>query len=145
MAKSIKAIGSMIKSLGQSVGVVTHHFDITLDSGVKATASIKIDFTNTSDIDIKSMLASNRIISGQRTWRRMSLDEFNTDVNAQTFAASSIGQKVKTHEEKVVLLRSTMSSLGYDDEQIELACNHVDRFIDGLTKEYPNAAHELKE
>ena len=62
----------------------------------------------------------------------MSLDEFTSNIDKQTFAASSIGQKVKTHEEKVALLRDTMSSLDYDDEQIELACNNVDRFIDGL-------------
>ncbi len=128
------------KTLGQIIGVVRHNLDITLDNGTKTSASINIDFTSTSDNDIKSWLCSNRVISGQRAWRKMSLDEFETNINDGTFMASSIGQKVKTQAEKVALLRDTMSSLGYDDEQIELACNNVDRFVDGLTKEYPNSA-----
>lgn len=120
------------KTLGQIIGVVRHNLDITLDNGTKANAVVNIDFTSTNDSDIKSWLCSNRIISGQRAWRKMSLNEFNDIVDKQTFAASSIGQKVKTHEEKVALLRDTMSSLGYDEDQIELACNNVDRFIEGL-------------
>ena len=122
------------KTLGQLIGVVKHNLDITLDNGTKANAQVHIDFTSATDIDIKSWLCSNRVISGQRAWRKMSLDEFEHNVNDATFMASAIGQKVKTHAEKVTLLRDTMSSLGYDEEQIELACNNVDRFIDGLQK-----------
>ena len=133
------------KTLGQQIGVVQHNLDITLDNGTKTSASVKIDFTSTNDNDIKSWLCSNRVISGQRAWRKMSLDEFASNINKQTFAASAIGQKVKTHAEKVALLRDTMSSLGYDEEQITLACNHVDRFIEGLSKEYPQStARKLK-
>jgi len=128
------------KTLGQMIGIVKHNLDITLDNGSKTSANVDIDFTSTSDQDIKSWLCSNRVISGQRAWRKMSLDEFASDVNGSTFAASVIGQKVKTHAEKVALLRDTMSSLGYGEDQIELACNNVDRFIEGLSKEYPNSA-----
>ena len=128
------------KTLGQMIGVVKHHFDITLDNNTKTSASVDIDFSAVLDNDIKSWLCSNRVISGQRAWRKMSLDEIASNVNGTTFQAGAIGQKVKTHAEKVAMLRSTMSSLGYDEDQIELACNHVDRFIDGLTKEYPNSA-----
>ena len=119
-------------TIGQAIGVVKHNLDITLDNGAKTSASVNIDFTSTSNQDIKSWLCSNRVISGQRAWRKMSLDEFTSNVDKQTFAASSIGQKVKTHEEKVTLLRDTMASIGYSEDEIELACDNVDRFIDGL-------------
>ena len=133
MADKPKAQSKQV-TIGQAIGVVKHNLDITLDNGTKANAKVHIDFTSATDIDIKSGLCSNRVISGQRAWRKMSLDEFEHNVNDATFMASAIGQKVKTHAEKVTLLRDTMSSLGYDEEQIELACNNVDRFIDGLQK-----------
>ena len=93
-------------TLGQTIGVVKHNLDITLDNGTKANAQVHIDFTNVTDTDIKSWLSSNRVISGQRAWRKMSLDEFTNDVDGQTFQAGTIGQKVKTRAEKLAVYTS---------------------------------------
>jgi len=128
------------KTLGQMIGVVKHTLSTRVSDGTSQQATITIDFTNTSNIDIKAWLCANRGISGQRAWAKMSAGEYIANVNGNVFMANAIGQKVKTHEEKVALLRDTMSSLGYGEDQIELACNNVDRFIEGLSKEYPNSA-----
>ena len=112
------------KTLGQLIGVVKHHFDITLDNGTKASASIDIDFSAALDNDITSWLCSNRGISGQRAWRKMSLDEFIKDVNSQTFMAGTIGQKVKTHAEKI----ATYTSMGLPLDLAEIAVNDPVKF-----------------
>ena len=112
------------KTLGQIIGVVKHHFDITLDSGAKTSASVDIDFTATSDNDIKSWLNSNRVISGQRAWRKMSLDEIASNVNNTTFQAGSIGQKVKTRAEKI----ATYTSMGLPQDLAEIATDEPARF-----------------
>jgi len=107
MADKPKAQSKQV-TIGQAIGVVKHNLDITLDNGTKANAKVHIDFTSATDIDIKSWLCSNRVISGQRAWRKMSLHEFEHNVNDATFTASAIGQKVKTRAEKV----ATYTSMG---------------------------------
>ena len=107
-------------TIGQAIGVVKHNLDITLDNGTKANAVVKIDFTNTSDADIASWLCSNRVISGQRAWRKMSLNEFNEDVDGMTFQANVIGQKVKTRSERIAVytgmgLPLDLATLAVDD------------------------------
>ena len=112
------------KTIGQIIGVVKHNLDITLDSGAKTNARIDVDFTSASDTDIKSWLCSNRVISGQRAWRKMSLNEFHDIVDRQTFAASSIGQKVKTRAEKVAVY----TSMGLPANLAELAVDNPVKF-----------------
>ena len=112
------------KTLGQIIGVVKHNLDITLDNGSKTSASVNIDFSAVLDNDIKSWLCSNRIISGQRAWRKMSLDEFTNDVDGNTFQAGTIGQKVKTRAEKVAVY----TSMGLPMDLAELAVDNPSRF-----------------
>lgn len=111
-------------TLGQMIDVVQHHFDITLDNGTKTSASVNIDFSATSDNDIKSWLCSNRVISGQRAWRKMSLDEITSNVNGRIFQASAIGQKVKTRSERVAVY----TSMGLPTDLAELAVDEPEKF-----------------
>ena len=122
MAEQISITPSI--TLGQTIGVVKHHLDITLDNGTKTGASVDVDFSAASDNDIKSWLCSNRGISGQRAWRKMSLQEFLDDVDGNTFQASSIGQKVKTKAEKV----NVYTSMGLPLDLATLAVDEPTKF-----------------
>ena len=112
------------KTLGQMIGVVKHHFDITLDNGTRTSASVDIDFSAVLDNDVKSWLCSNRVISGQRAWRKMSLDEIASNVNGTTFQAGSIGQRVKTRAEKI----TTYTSMGLPLDLAEVAVDDPVKF-----------------
>ena len=92
------------KTIGQMVGVLSHTFKVSQYKGGPSTQlSIKIDFTTATDSEIKNWLTSNRIIAGQRPWRDLSEDEL-LEMDGTTFIAQSIGQKVKSREEKVQAL-----------------------------------------
>ena len=93
----------MNNMLGSQIGVVGHSFSITNDNGDKVQLSIKIDFSNSSDQDLKTWLVSNRIIAGQRPWRKLSKYEL-IKLNGTTFMAESIGQKVKSLKETTTAL-----------------------------------------
>ena len=121
---TIKVPKTLVKTLGQAIGVVKHHFDITLDNGTKTSASVDIDFNAVLDNDIKSWLCSNRVISGQRAWRKMSLDEIASNVNNTTFQAGAIGQKVKTRAEKI----ATYTSMGLPLDLADIAVDEPARF-----------------
>ena len=111
-------------TIGQTIGVVKHNLDITLDNGAKGNATVHIDFSATSDNDIKSWLCSNRVISGQRAWRKMSTEEFNNDVDGNTFQAGTIGQKVKTRSEKIAVY----TNMGLPQDLAELAVDEPEKF-----------------
>ena len=98
----------MNNMLGSQIGVVGHSFSITNDNGDKVQLSIKIDFSNSSDQDLKTWLVSNRIIAGQRPWRSLSKDEL-IKLNGTTFQAETIGQKVKSLKETTTALLSQFS------------------------------------
>ena len=89
--------------LGALIGIVRHSFNITNDGDEKTSLTINVDFTSASDIDIKNWLVSNRIIAGQRPWRKLSLAEL-VDLDGSTFIAQSIGQKVKSRSEQIQAL-----------------------------------------
>ena len=94
--------------LGSSIGIVDHSFSITNDNGDKVQLSIKIDFSNSSDQDLKTWLVSNRIIAGQRPWRSLSKDEL-VKLNGMIFQAETIGQKVKSLKETTTALLNQFS------------------------------------
>ena len=98
----------MNNMLGSSIGIVRHSFSITNEAGDKVQLSVNIDFSTSSDSDIKTWLVSNRIIAGQRPWRTLSKDEL-VKLNGMTFLASSIGQKVKSLKETTTALLSQFS------------------------------------
>jgi len=93
----------MDNMLGSRIGVVGHSFSITNDAGDKVQLSVNIDFSTSSDQDLKTWLVSNRIIAGQRPWRALSKDEL-VKLNGTTFMAESIGQKVKSLKETTTAL-----------------------------------------
>ena len=93
-----------MNTIGQKIGIVSHSCKISQSKGGPSTViNIKIDFSTATDQDIISWLVSNRAIAGQRPWRDLSMDELN-ELNGQTFVAQSIGQKVKSRQEKIQAL-----------------------------------------
>lgn len=120
----------MSNEIGKAIGKVTHSFGITGDTGWKSKATIEIDFSGVSDADIKSWLASNRIIAGQRVWRAMDLEEFESSVNGQVHTASDIGKKVKTKAEKV----SALMAIGLPEDLAKLAVDNPASFQNALDK-----------
>lgn len=88
----------MSNEIGKIIGKVVHTLSITNDQEDKVQITVGIDFSNSSDTDIKSWLISNRVIAGQRPWRSLPKAELEK-LNNKTFAASTIGQKVKSFEE----------------------------------------------
>ena len=124
MANKPKDESRQAVTLGQAIGTVKHHFDITLDNGTKCGASVDIDFSLVANSDILAWLCSNRVISGQRAWRKMSLDELTSDVNNNTFQAGTIGQKVKTRSEKIAVY----TNMGLPQDLAELAVDEPEKF-----------------
>ena len=91
-------------SIGKAIGSIKHTLKVSQYKGGPSTQiTIEIDFSTASDQDIKGWLVSNRVIAGQRPWRDLSENALEA-LNGQTFAAQSIGQKVKSREEKVQAL-----------------------------------------
>ena len=96
--------------LGEQLGVQKHSLSITNDAGDKTSITIGIDYTSASNNDLASWLNSNRVISGQRVWRKMSLDEIK-ELDGQTFIANNIGQKIKTMAERKREAQTTLDAL----------------------------------
>ena len=111
------------KTIGQAIGVVEHSFNITNDAKEKVQLRVKIDFTTASDNDIKGWLTSNRVIAGQRPWRSLSKEELQ-ELDGQTFIAQSIGQKVKSREEKV----QALVNAGLPRELAEFSVDNPEEF-----------------
>ena len=114
----------MENTLGKMIGIVRHSFKVKGDAGWTASAAINVDFRDSSDADIKSWLCSNRVISGQRAWAKMTAIEYMTEVNGQTFTANAIGQKVKTRAEKI----TTYTSMGLPLDLAEIAVDDPVKF-----------------
>lgn len=118
------------QTIGQTIGVVQHTFSIELNNGSKGVATINIDFSLATDTDINTWLCSNRTISGQRAWRKMTFEEFMSIVHGQTFQATAIGQKVKTRAEKI----TTYTSMGLPLDLAEIAVDDPVRFQNIMDK-----------
>lgn len=87
-------------TLGQTIGKVSHVFDVTNSSDVKVRLSVTFDFTTASDADIKSWLVSNRVIAFQRPTRTLSASEIH-ELDGTTIVAQHAGQKVKSRAERI--------------------------------------------
>jgi len=114
-------------TIGQSVGIIDHAFSITNSKDEKVTVSVKIDCRTASDADIKGWIVSNRIIAGQRPWRSLSTDELKA-LNGTTFIAQSIGQKVKSREEKIQALEAS----GLPRKLAVFAVDNPDKFQEAV-------------
>ena len=113
----------MSNNLGALVKVLTHTFSITNDAGDEVKSiTIGIDFTNSSDTEIKNWLCSNRAIAGQRPWRKLSKDELSA-LNGKIFPASTIGTKVKSKDEQIQNIKNVLRASGLvtEDELDEKA------------------------
>lgn len=100
----------MEQTLGQIIGVQSHALSITNDAGDKTSITIKVDYGSASDNDVVSWLNSNRVISGQRVWRKMDVEEIK-ELNGQTFIANNIGQRIKTMAERKREAQATLDAL----------------------------------
>ena len=113
----------MSNKLGALIGKVKHTLSITNDAGDEVKAiTIGIDFTNSTDTEITSWLCSNRAITGQRPWRKLSKDELSA-LNGKTFSASTIGTKVKSKDEQLTNIKNVLRASGLvtEDELDEKA------------------------
>ena len=86
----------------------------TLNSGEVVTANMTIDYTGSTIKDVAQGDARQRIIDGQKQWRKMSKTEFEEKVNGKTLLASTIGMKVKSEAE----VRAEMKA-NYDSASVE--------------------------
>lgn len=109
----------MENTLGKMIGTIRHAHSVTNDAGDKVSMTINIDFRSASDNDVKSYLASNRVIAGQRSWRSLSKDEL-VELDGRTFIATQIGRKVKSRAEQIAVytdmgLPTNLAEIAVDD------------------------------
>lgn len=107
-------------TLGETIGIVRHSFTNTNDAKEEALQlTINIDFRGSSDIEIKNWLCSNRVVAFARPLSKLTRDEMD-ELQGDTIAASSIGQKVKSREESIAILMTA----GLPREIAELAVDN---------------------
>lgn len=118
----------METTLGQRLGTQKHSLGITNDAGDKTSITISIDYTSASDNDLASWLNSNRVISGQRVWRKMSIEEIS-ELDGTVFIANNIGQKIKTLAERKREAQATLDALrqAHPDEFAAIMAKYNDQ------------------
>jgi hypothetical protein len=89
-----------MNQLGALIGVVEHSFKITNSRDESTSLKLRYDFTNATDNQIKSWLASNRTIAWQRANRTLSLNELN-GVDGSTVVASNASKKAKSRDQQI--------------------------------------------
>ena len=114
-------------TIGKTIGTIKHTCSIAQYKGGPSTQiTVGIDFTTSTDADIKSWLVSNRVIAGQRPWRTLDESEL-IDLNGQTFIAQNIGQKVKSRSDQIQEFKNAFMSAGIDESTADnLAIAAVD-------------------
>ena len=117
----------MSNDIGMLIGKVTHAFNITNHGKEKVQVSVTLDFTTSSDADIKSWLASNRVIAGQRSWRALSKGELE-ELDNRTFLANAIGRKVKSRAEQIAVY----VNMGLPETLAELAVDNPTKFQEAM-------------
>jgi len=123
----------MSEKLGVMIGVVKTTCKTTIPGGASITNTIRIDFSTSSDSDIKNWLASNRVIAGQRPWKGLSEEELS-ELDGKTFVAQSIGTKVKTRAEQI----QALVSAGLPEELAKFSIDNPEKFqaaVDGIEAE----------
>ena len=74
--------------------------------GSSVTSTFNIDYSGVTFQDLLTWATSSRVISGQRTWEKLSPSEHKTNIDGMTFQAASIGKKVKSRAEKITDLEN---------------------------------------
>ena len=105
----------MTNEIGTLIGTVKHTFSNTNDQGDKCQLTINLDFSTTSDNDIRAWLCSNRVIAFARPLSKLTLDEMKAQ-DGLTFMASDIGKKVKSRAETVEMIYNGFLSTGMDEK-----------------------------
>ena len=116
----------MSNEIGMLIGKVVHAFSITNHSKQKASVSVTLDFTTSSDADIKQWLASDRTIAMQRPMRSLSSDEILANYNGQTILASDVGKSIKSRVERV----AELVNVGLPSDVAELAIDNPSAFAE---------------
>jgi hypothetical protein len=102
----------MENKLGQMIGVVKHSFTCTPSDGSKGyRVDTAYDFTNTSDVDIKTWLCGSRAIAQAKVVNALTMDEIDTLVSGRTFAAHLVGNKIVSLEEQRRNAMATLEAL----------------------------------
>ena len=106
-------------TIGQMIGKVEHTFKTTNDHEESCTITVKFDFANCKDSDVKAWLVSNRAIIMQRPLRALSVNEIKA-LNGQVVDASQCGKKVKSKHEQVLAGIAALRSAGMIKEADEI-------------------------
>ena len=114
-------------TIGQVIGKVEHTFKTTNDHEESCTITVKFDFANCKDSDIKAWLVSNRAIIMQRPLRALSVNEIKA-LNGQVVDASQCGKKVKSKHDQVMAGIAALRASGVKEiiaqaDQIEAEYN----------------------
>ena len=114
-------------TIGQTIGKVEHTFKTTNDHEESCTITVKFDFANCKDSDVKAWLVSNRAIIMQRPLRALSVNEIKA-LNGQVVDASQCGKKVKSKHEQVLAGIAALRASGVKEiiaqaDQIEAEYN----------------------
>ena len=101
-------------TLGMAIGSVKQALSITNEANEKVSITVSIDFSTASDQDVRQWLTSNRIIAGQRPWRKLSKGELEA-LNGKTFVAQDVGRKVKSRTEQIQAFINAFVASGVDE------------------------------
>ena len=117
----------MSNEIGMLIGKITHAFNVTPHgSKTKTPLSVTLDFTTSSDADIKQWLASDRTIAMQRPMRSLTSDEILANYNGQTMLASDVGQKIRSRAERI----AELVNVGIPNDVAELAIDNPSAFAE---------------
>jgi len=109
----------MEKTLGQMIGHVEHSFSVKNDHGESVQLRLIIDFSTSTDVEIRNWLVANRVIAFQRPARSLSKDELKA-LDGSTVLANQAGQKIKSREEQLNQLITTFVNAGVSREQAKV-------------------------
>ena len=113
----------MANTLGALIGTVEHTFKTTNDHDESATITVKFNFANCKDSDLKAWLVSNRAIIMQRPLRALSVNEIKA-LNGQTVDANECGKKVKSKHEQVMAGIAALRAAGLNSEADDILAKY---------------------
>ena len=117
----------MSNDIGTLIGKITHAFNVTPHgTKTKTPLTVTLDFSTSSDADIKQWLASDRTIAMQRPMRSLSSDEILANYNGQTTLASDVGKSIKSRAERI----AELVNVGLPSDVAELAIDNPASFAD---------------
>ena len=117
----------MSNEIGMLIGKITHAFNVTPHgTKTKTPLTVTLDFSTSSNADIKQWLASDRTIAMQRPMRSLTSDEILANYNGQIMLASDVGQKIRSRAERI----AELVNVGLPNDVAELAIDNPASFAD---------------